>query len=300
MSLHKSSISEKSFHLAGIVPVAGQKLDFNCPWHDSLMPIAPDYLAVERAVLECAWAGCETIWIVCNDDVQPLIRYRLGDYIYDPVNLRRQYRIKPVDEKKPITIYYVPVHPNDRDKRDCLGWSVLYGAKTSFEVSKQISTWVAPDRYYVAFPYGVYSPEVLRPHRLEISSRRGFFLSHLDETVREGKYLGFTFDASDFSEFVGVIRTGTGEKIPGQSISDGIPKEKLPLHKRWSARFFSLDKIFQSAKVEGALVQEVDWYYNIDSWENYSNYLSCGIDLKKPAKCILAYREWNSMGVNNE
>ena len=35
-----------SFHLAGIVPVAGQKLDFNFPWHDCLQPINKDYLAV--------------------------------------------------------------------------------------------------------------------------------------------------------------------------------------------------------------------------------------------------------------
>ena len=45
-----------SFHLAGIVPAAGQKLDFNFPWHDSLQPIGSNYLAVERAVLECAYA----------------------------------------------------------------------------------------------------------------------------------------------------------------------------------------------------------------------------------------------------
>ena len=43
---------QSSFHLAGIVPVAGQKLDFNFPWHDSCVAIAPDYLAVERAVVE--------------------------------------------------------------------------------------------------------------------------------------------------------------------------------------------------------------------------------------------------------
>ena len=51
------------FHLAGIIPVAGQPLDFDLPWHDSCAPIAPDYLAVERAIVECAYAGCETIWI---------------------------------------------------------------------------------------------------------------------------------------------------------------------------------------------------------------------------------------------
>ena len=47
-----------SFHLAGIVPVAGQKLDFNFPWHDCMQPIGRNYLAIERAILECVCAGC--------------------------------------------------------------------------------------------------------------------------------------------------------------------------------------------------------------------------------------------------
>ena len=69
-----------NFHLAGIIPVAGQPLDFKMPWHDCMMPLNKDYLAVEHSVVECAYAGCETIWIVCHDDMQPLIRSRLGDY----------------------------------------------------------------------------------------------------------------------------------------------------------------------------------------------------------------------------
>jgi len=43
-------------NLAGIVPVAGQPLDFNFPWHDSLMPIGHNYLAVEKAVFDCVVA----------------------------------------------------------------------------------------------------------------------------------------------------------------------------------------------------------------------------------------------------
>ena len=70
-----------SFHLAGIVPVAGQKLDFDFPWHDCLQPIAQNYLAVERAVVECAYAGCETIWITIGDGQEPLIRDLLGDFV---------------------------------------------------------------------------------------------------------------------------------------------------------------------------------------------------------------------------
>ena len=98
------------FHLAGIVPVAGQPLDFNMPWHDCLMPIAQNYLAVERAVLECAYAGCETIWVVCHDDMQPLIRHRLGDYVQDPVWVLRHFSLEKRGYRKPIPIHYVPIH----------------------------------------------------------------------------------------------------------------------------------------------------------------------------------------------
>ena len=300
MLLEQKPTSEMSFHLAGIVPVAGQPLDYKFPWHDSLMPIAPDYLAVERAVVECAYAGCETIWVVCNDDMQPLIRYRLGDVIYDPVLMGRKFSSIPADERKPITIYYVPVHPKDRDKRDCLAWSVLYGALSAYSISNFISKWVTPDRYYTAFPYGVYEPEILRKHRKDISSRRDFFLSYKDKTVRDGEYLGFTFDADGFFRYRDTVRQeGTGVRVPGQI---GIPTENLPLEKRWSARHFSLDKVFKSAKIEEAIKIELPWYKKIDNWETFCAYAGSNEskEIFRPAKCILSYGEWNPIGVDNE
>ena len=51
------------FHLAGIVPVAGQKLDFNQVLPDCLMPIAPDYTLIEAAVVECAYAGYGWLYV---------------------------------------------------------------------------------------------------------------------------------------------------------------------------------------------------------------------------------------------
>ena len=121
-----------NFHLAGIIPVAGLPLDFKMPWHDSLMPIAPDYLAVERSVYECGIAGCETIWIVCHKEMTPLIRHRLGDYILDPTinfSLLRKYHARAEEHLKRIPIYYLPIHPKDRGVRDGLTWSIIYGYK---------------------------------------------------------------------------------------------------------------------------------------------------------------------------
>ena len=65
--------SSKNFHLAGIVPIAGQPFDFNMDWHDSLFPISPNYTLLDNAIAECAWAGCNTIWVVCHADTIPLV-----------------------------------------------------------------------------------------------------------------------------------------------------------------------------------------------------------------------------------
>ena len=98
-----------SFHLAGIIPIAGQPLDFEFPWHDCMTPIAANFLAIERAVLECATAGCETIWIVCPSDMQPLLKYRLGEMVQDPVWISRKFDVFPSEGK------YIDVVQSDGD-----------------------------------------------------------------------------------------------------------------------------------------------------------------------------------------
>ena len=291
---------KNGFHLSGIIPVSGNKEgDLKFPWHDSLMPLGNDYLAVERSVVECAYAGCETIWIVCNDDIQPLIRYRLGDYVNDPVWMNRQnYTAFSSEERKEIPIFYVPIHPQDRSKRDCLSWSILYGALTAYHISTRISKWLTPKRYYVSFPYSVYCPHTLRQHRKKISSDKGFFLSYNNKTVKDGEYLGFTFNEEEFIRYRKVIRSGTGLYYPNKD--GGIPTDMLPKEERWSARFFELGDVFKTADVEGSIVVDLDWFYNIETWENYSEFMSSEYKLKRPSKHVLLYREFNPIGVDND
>ena len=278
-------------HVAGIIPVAGQPDNFQFEWHDCLMPLAQNYTALERAVVECAYAGCKTIWIVCNDDTTPLVRYRIGDWVEDPVWIGRKYKF-PSQERKQIPIFYVPIHPKDRDRRDCLAWSIIYGALQAFRVNATISRWVIPKHYYVAFPYGVYDPKFLREHRADIG-RGEFFLSHGGRTVREGEYVGFTFGVEDFIRYRRVIRTGTGKLTPG---STHLDKEILPFEERWSARHFTLDKVFKSATIEESNVVDLPWYYNIDSWEKYREFLGSEQELKHPGRLIMSYHEFNPIG----
>lgn len=268
-----------NFHLAGIVPVAGQPLDFSLPWHDSLMPIAQDYLAVERAVVECAYAGCETIWVICNDDMQPLIRHRLGDYVQDPVWSFRAYDRNVTDNQKPIPIFYVPIHPRDRRKRDSLGWSVLYGAYTSWKISRGMSKWLAPDRFYTAFPYGVYRVSFLREHRKKISSDKKFVLRNNNQTIKDGAYLGFTFTFEESKQMSKAI----WDKSRSYSTHD--------------ATNFSLSEIFEDLDLNDCKFVDTGEYWKVDNWQNYcDNIKEISENIRRPSESILKYHEWGGIG----
>lgn len=274
----------QSFHLAGIIPVAGQASNINLGLPNCMAPIGENYTALENAIVQCAYAGCETIWIVCNDDVAPIVRHTLGDYVEDPVWVNRTQDPFPSESKQPIPIFYVPIHPNDRDKRDCQGWSVLHGALSAYNISRQMSKWIIPDRYFVAFSSGIYNPTILRAYRKEISSNTGFYLSTSGETIREGHPLSFTFDAEDFKRFRRDVRKqGTGGWYAPKE-GEKYPSKRLPIEKRYSARHFSLDIVFRSAIIEGANKVEAPWFYSIPDWDRYRKFLASpqAIEIERP------------------
>ena len=287
------------FHLAGVVPVAGQDLGFNFQWHDSLMPIAPNWTLVEQAVFECAMAGCETIWIVCHDDVQPLLRKRIGSQYQDPVYFNRTMDKFPHANRRPISIYYVPIHPNDRDKRDCLGWSVIYGALVAFQVTSKLSRWATPSKYFVSFPYGVSSAEFLRPHRQNISSHTSTLFTHEGKSVRDGIYTNFTFGPDEWLEFRRVVRKeGTGRYTSYIAEGERFPKQSHPVEKRYSARHFPLDKIFSVIKLDSVREIELSWHYNCDTWNGYRKYLGSkhNKEIKRPREGMVRFKDYSLIG----
>ena len=290
----------KNFHLAGIIPVHKNDFSFGFEWPDSLMPVASKLTAIERSVMECAWAGCETIWIICNDDISPVIRHRVGEMVQDPVWLRK-LDTHPSMTRKPIPIFYVPIHPKHRDKLDCYGWSIIYGALTIFKIAVKMSKWLVPGRYYVSFPYSVYDPKIVREYRKEISSSKGFCLSHDGKTIKDGEKLGFTFDKNDFVNYRRVIRKqGTGlYKAPQVGM---YPREKHPVGQRHTARHFPLEKVFASTDVDNSRVVSLPWSYNIDNWDEYVKYMASEhqASIRRPNKLFLSYREWNEIGVDND
>ncbi len=289
----KTFTSQANFHLTGIIPIAGQSLDFKLPYPDCMLPVAPDYTLIQAAVVECAYAGCDTIWIVCNDDIAPIVRHTVGDYIEDPMYFYNT-KTRTSDTRRRIPIFWTPVHPKDRDKRDCLSWSVVYGALIALKISSQLSKWIIPDKYYVSFPYGLIDPNSIWKSRRDIRSSKNFYISSNGKTVQDNLYTSFTFGKEGFVKYRRNVRSGTGQYTLDEVDERGIPRSKLPIEQRWSARFFELGEVFKDLDLELSNVLETP-YYNIGSWKEFMKFTSSeyAASIEKPPFELFSYREFN-------
>tara|TARA_Y100000385_G_C12978603_1_gene587345 strand:- start:245 stop:1093 length:849 start_codon:yes stop_codon:yes gene_type:complete len=281
-----------SFHLAGIIPVANEPLDFDMEWHDCLMPLAPNFYAIERAVLECAYAGCETIWIVADDDTTPLVRHRLGDYVQDPVGLGRKNKF-PSLSRRPVPIFYVPSSKEHENKKHSISWNILHGAKTAYDISAELSKWVAPNRFYVTFCHGVYSTEVLRPIRKEISKDINFALTFGDKSFATNDLLAFTFNIEQMEEALQLYKSVDNSLLWGEDLEDQL---------KYYRDNFTLDKVFGCVIIDIDEGLELPWHYQIDSWASYCQFLASDekSEMKHPGELVISYREFNPVGENNE
>ena len=239
--------SNNHYHIAGIVPVSNYQKKLNFQWHDCLTPVGPDFTAIERSVWECACAGAKTIWIVCEDDFQPLIKKQIGEWVYDPIVYSKStFTNFPDDHRKKVPIFYTPIHPKDRAKRSSYGWSVLHGALTSFVCCNKISRWTIPTKYYISFPFGVYDPECVLKYRDQIRTSERFFISHKEKTVSDDFYLGFTITPGQWKNYVYQLK---------KNFKD--------------SSHLTLAKIFICGNISKDERLEVDWYYNLESWESW-------------------------------
>jgi len=263
-----------------------------------MMPVAPNYTMLEAAILECAYAGCDTIWLCMHHETARFVRQRIGDFVQDPVWIHRKHEAFPSEHKIRIPIYYVPIHPKDRDRRDCLSWSVIYGALNAFKVSANISKWLIPDKYFVSFPYGMYNPMVLREYRRKISSAQNFYVTYKGMSPEDNLPISFTFGKDEFVKFRREIRKGTGEFKNIVEPGKLAPTERLPLEERYSARWFDIKDVFMDLDLDTDNSVNIDEFYDLRSWEEYKNYLSSNLSniIKRPKH--MKYSEFHRIGLD--
>jgi len=218
--------------------------------HPSALPIANNFYAIQRSIVECSYIGCKTIWVVCDESVAPLLKKICGDFV---LNLDQHERSKfaryPKEHRTYTPVFYVPTSYKNMNKNG-IAVSVMEGVYASYSISDKLSKWVVPYRYYVSMPYGVYYPRDVNL-RSKIKSNESVFLSHLGQNARDNKHIGFSFSGRQF-------------------------KHCSYLFKRMNVKEdYTLDKVFDDVIMsENSETHNVDYYYDISSWSGYQKMMS--------------------------
>ena len=281
----------KHTHVAGIIPVAGLKTDFEIDTPPILLPVEAGFTAIQKSVYECALAGCQTIWIVANDDLAPIVRKRIGEWVYDPVYYNRLQYGDNSDTRREVPIYYVPISPKDRERRDSYGWSILNGIYGSWRAANHISKWIVPEKYFISFPMSAYNIHEIRNHRISIADPlTNFFMQHEGNTVLDNLPLSFTMSGTDYIQCRRDVNKRTTREFYNTEEGETYPSKKLPIEERWSARHFDLSEVFEKLSCSEAHIYEPDWFYDLSTWAGYRSFLSSENCIKKPADSLTRAR----------
>tara|TARA_Y100000034_G_scaffold105780_1_gene133407 strand:+ start:357 stop:1244 length:888 start_codon:yes stop_codon:yes gene_type:complete len=272
-------------HVAGIIPLANLETDYDVEVPACMLPLNAGFTAIQKSVFECAMAGCDTIWIVANADLAPIVRKTVGEWVYDPVYYNRTMTRFYKEVRKEIPIYYVPIDVRDRDRRDSYGWSILHGVNSAWWVGNRISKWLVPEKYFISFPLAAYDIYSLRDHRKKIANKNfNFFTTYHNKTVKDNLPLSFTMTGEDFIQCRrNVNKLTTREYLP-PSEGEKFPSQKLPLEQRWSARSFDFATVFDKVDVTDGEHLELEWFHDLSGWKNYKAFLGSDNIITKPYK----------------
>mgnify|MGYP003638459459 CR=1 FL=1 len=277
----------KHLHLAGIIPVAGLKTDFGIDTPEILMPVDAAFTAIQKAVFECSIAGCQTIWIVANQDLSPMVRKRVGEWVLDPVYLNRRQYGESSEHQREIPIYYVPIHPKDVGRRDSYGWSILAGIYAAWRTANHISKWVVPEKYFISFPMSAYNIYDLRKHRRAISDpSNNFLMRHDGHTVMDNMPLCFTMFGADYIHCRRHVNKETTKEFYNTVEGEQYPSKRLPIEERWTAKNFDLSVVFNKLNIEDAYSYEPEWFFDLSTWEGYKSFLGSDKIIKKPPEFL--------------
>ena len=276
----------KKLNMPAVIPLAGMASEFGVEWDASLMPVAPNYTALESAIYESLHVGCSSIWIVANDDVAPLIRHRIGEWATDMESVQRgTFRRFGNSHHREVPIYYVPIHPKHQGKIDNYAWSVIYGVNVAYWIMHRMSRWTVPRQYYISFPLGILDPKEVYKHKSTLKKNAPFYFSHEGKTIKDGSLVSFVITPDEWRRAKHVITTNAASykcPPPGE-----MPTEMLPPEERRASLKYNLQDVFG----EGPKGTEVELkaFYDLTTWDGYVTLMKSelGTRLKRPSHKIM-------------
>ena len=263
--------SSAAFNLVGCISLHRMLNNFGMPWKDYLIPVGDKINALQRAVLECAAAGCTSIWISCDFDQAPYARQCVGDFIVDPQIMYNKYEKYKYVKKEYIPIYFVPMYVADLNIRDSMSWGIVNSAFQATSYYKSVSRYLQPDRFYVSFVQSCYKPWIGFSKRPNIKNTTyNYHLTYQGKSFKTGDYLGFTFSRKELGEIRShVFREGTVTSYRDENEN----KILLPIEERYSGKKFPVDEVFKPVIIEDTNSVELPYYYNIETWQGYRSFI---------------------------
>lgn len=226
-------------------------------------------------------AGCSSIWVIAEKKYIPLMKTVVGSYVEDPILAQLPVEFKENFAMK-IPIWYTSVPVKDMGRRDCYGFSVLTGADYSIRVSSRLSKQAMPEKFYVSFPQSVYSPWILQKHRKNIKNKnKNFYFYNSDGSFKDDIKLGFTFFTDEFFKIKKDFKTMDKGAWEGTELSN---LKRRPIEERNSALKLTLDQVFRSATLDGAVSQLLTNTNDISSWDGYVKYIRSERHYRMPKK----------------
>ena len=145
--------------------------------------------------------------------------------------------------------------------------------------------------------YDIY--QIRQHRRLILDSESNFFLMFDGAGIKENKPIAFTMTGEDFKKCRRSVNKKTTKEFLPPGPNQQYPSEKLPLEKRWSARYFDFKDVFGEISETKANKMELDWYYDISNWGGYRSFLASDFSIETPPEALtkphthvkLPYRE---------
>lgn len=283
-------------HLAGIIPVSWRGNRFQMPNPDCGLLVGKNIYAYENSVIECALAGCNTIWIVGKKPDLNYVRYRVGEYAIDParmINLNAD-DVDKYGAKRPI--YYVEINPYYYNRFFNIYWACLHGAHKAHDLTSKWSSKVAPEKFYFSFPYFLFYAKPLLHYRNYdyIFSDKNFLFKDLDgDTLfystddKRQNFQSAALNADEVLESYKNVRVrSTGEIKPDSDKTeiingDEVPNEKYDPDEQWSAKKWGPNDMFRDVEKEDVVTNEVDdlkdqpfrWDAHVRTWGEHEVYM---------------------------
>jgi hypothetical protein len=234
--------------------------------------------------------GCSSIWVVVEKRYIPLMKSVVGSYVEDPILAQLPVEFKDNFTMR-IPIWYVSLPVRDLGRRDCYGRSILAGAEYASNTASKLSDKLRPEKFYVSFPESVYSPWILQRHRKSVKSiNKNLFLTVENKSIKDGVPVGFSMFIEDYDRYKKDFRTMDLGAWMGTTLKD---LKRRPIEDRNTASKLTLDEVFRSATLDGAVIQGLTNAYNVSTWDGYAKYMASNKFYKMPKK--VKYFRYNKM-----